>query len=190
MSERRPDFDELVGTDLPAAERERLFRVHELLLEAGPPPELAAVGAAPVAQMRPRRRRGVLLALAAALAAAAFAVGAFVGDRAAGRDVDFEVAMQGTSAAPGANGTLTVFELDDAGNWPMEVAVEGLAPARSGRPYELWLARDGEPAVLCGSFRTDETGAASVPMNAPYKFREFDGWVVVEEGQQAPLLTT
>jgi len=27
-------------------------------------------------------------------------------------------------------------------------------------------------------------------MNAPYKFKEFDGWVVVEEGTQTPLLTT
>ena len=36
-----PDFDELVGgDDLPGPERERLQRVHELLVAAGPPPEL------------------------------------------------------------------------------------------------------------------------------------------------------
>jgi hypothetical protein len=29
-----------------------------------------------------------------------------------------------------------------------------------------------------------------VPMNAPYNFTDFDGWVVVEEGSTAPLLTT
>ncbi len=31
----RPDFDELVGTDLDSAERARLERVHELLVAAG-----------------------------------------------------------------------------------------------------------------------------------------------------------
>ena len=188
MNARRPDFDELVGDDLPAGERERLLKVHELLLEAGPPPDLETT--APLVRLRPRRRRGVLLALAATFVVAAFALGAFVGDRNAGRNVDFRVAMAGTVAAPQAQGTLTVFEVDDAGNWPMEMAVEGLAPAASGRAFELWLTRNGEPAVLCGTFRTDEDGAVSVPMNAPYKFKEFDGWVVVEEGTAAPLLTT
>ena len=188
MSDRRVDFDELVGADLAPGERERLLQVHELLLAAGPPPDVA--GSAPVVPLRARRRRGVVLALAATLAVVAFAAGAIVGDRTAGRDVDFDVAMQGTAAAPDASATLTVFELDEAGNWPMEVAVEGLAPARSGRPYELWLTRGGRLQALCGSFRTYEDGSASVPMNAPYKFKEFDGWVVVEEGAKVPLLTT
>jgi len=31
-----PDFNELVGEDLPAAETERLRRAHDLLLAAGP----------------------------------------------------------------------------------------------------------------------------------------------------------
>ena len=35
-----PDFRELVGEDLPRDEEERLRRVHELLVAAGPPPEL------------------------------------------------------------------------------------------------------------------------------------------------------
>ena len=34
------DFDELVGAETTGAERERLRGVHELLVEAGPPPEL------------------------------------------------------------------------------------------------------------------------------------------------------
>jgi hypothetical protein len=29
-----------------------------------------------------------------------------------------------------------------------------------------------------------------VPMNAPYRFDEYDGWVVVEQGSDTPLLTT
>ena len=33
-------------------------------------------------------------------------------------------------------------------------------------------------------------GTTVVPMNAPWRFDEFDGWVVVEEGSEAPVLTT
>jgi hypothetical protein len=188
MSSRPPDFDDLVGMELPARERERLLQVHELLLRAGPPPDVIAT--APVVELRPRRRRGLPLALAAAFVVAAFSVGFVVGDRAAGRNVDFDVAMQGTASVPAAAATLTVFELDGAGNWPMELEVSGLPPAESGRPFQLWLTSGGELAELCGAFQTSADGSASVPMNAPYAFKAFDGWVVVEEGQQTPLLTT
>ena len=182
-----PSFDDLVATNLDAGERERLLRVHELLLEAGPPPDLPAT--API-RLEPRRRRGALVAIAAALALAIFAVGVVVGDRSAGRSVDFAVGMSGTEAAAGASATLTVFGIDEAGNWPMEMEVRGLPPAASGRPYELWLTRAGEPTALCGSFLTDSDGRAVVPLNAPYRFTDFDGWIVVEEGSSAPLLTT
>ena len=37
---REPTLDELIGADTTGAERERLQHVHELLLEAGPPPEV------------------------------------------------------------------------------------------------------------------------------------------------------
>jgi hypothetical protein len=188
MNERRPpSFDELVGNDLAPAERERMLRVHELLVEAGPPPELVAEAPVP---LHPRRRRGALVAIAAAFAVAVFAVGVAVGDRSARRSVDFVVAMDGTLEASAASASLTVFDLDEAGNWPMEFAVEGLAPAASGRPFELWLTKAGEPAALCGSFVTDVGGTAIVPMNAPYTFTDFDGWVVVEKGSSTPLLTT
>ena len=39
---RPPNFDELVGTDLDPRERDRLHRVHELLLAAGPPPDFTS----------------------------------------------------------------------------------------------------------------------------------------------------
>ena len=71
-----------------------------------------------------------------------------------------------------------------------EVRVAGLPPARSGRPFELWLTEGGKREALCGSFVTTSSGAASVPMNAPYRLDEFDGWVVVEKGSKTPLLTT
>ena len=72
----------------------------------------------------------------------------------------------------------------------MELHVDGLQPARSGRPFELWLTRDGKLAALCGSFLTSDGGTAAVPMNAPYHFDDFDRWVVVVEGSDTALLTT
>jgi hypothetical protein len=181
-----PDFDELVGSDLEPGERARLERVHELLVAAGPPPEPPRTSM----ELRPRRRRGAALAIAAALAVAAFALGAALVDGSAGRSVDFVVSMQGTPAATGAAASLRVFDLDDAGNWPMELTVEGLPPADSGRPFELWLTRGGELAALCGGFLTNDDGSAVVPLNAPYRFDEFDGWVVVQEDSETPLLST
>ena len=182
----RPDFDDLVGEGLDAAEHARLERVHELLLAAGAPPDAVP---APV-ELRPRRRRGAALAIAAALAVAAFALGAALVDGSSGRDVDYVVSMEGTADTPEASGSLVVFEIDDAGNWPMELSVEGLPPAAGGEPFELWLTRDGRLEALCGAFATDGGGSASVPMNAPYAFDDSVGWVVVERGATTPLLTT
>ena len=39
--QRTPDFDDLVGLDVPAGERERLHRAHEVLAQADAPPELS-----------------------------------------------------------------------------------------------------------------------------------------------------
>ena len=182
-----PDFDDLVGTDLEPAERARLERVHDLLVAAGPPPEPSAPA---VVHPMPRRRRGALLAVAAALAVAAFAIGAAVGNHTAGRSVDRVVAMNGTNDASAASASLKVFAADDAGNWPMEMRVVRLEPSARGRPFELWLTKKGQLAALCGSFFTSADGSARVPLNAPYRFTDYDGWVVVEEGSKTPLLTT
>lgn len=187
MSERPPDFGELVGDDLPEAERDRLLRVHDLLIQAGAPPDLPRAIAEPPAPPEdkvirlPRRRAWVAgIAAAAAVALVGFGAGYVVGDR--GPDVERTVVMRGD----GALASLDVFAVDEAGNWPMRLRVEGL-PA--GPTYELWLTRNGELAEQCGVF-TVGTGTTEVPLNAPYKLKEFDGWVVVEAGETAPLLTT
>ena len=190
MTERGPDFDELVGPELDAEERARLLRVHEALVEAGPPPELPSSLAEPptpnVVPLARRRRRAGLLALAAALGAVAFAVGFLVAES-RGPTTDRVIAMTGSG---GASALLAIFEADKAGNWPMELDVERLAPPASGRLYQLWLTKDGELAVLCGSFLAETDGTTVVPMNAPYRLRDFDGWVVVEQGRTTPVLTT
>ncbi len=185
------DLRDLVGDDLEPGERERLQRVHELLDRVGPPPELS-----PGLQARPdpprasviplpRRYRFTALAAAAVVAASLFGVGYLVG--AAGDAVP--VRTLAMSGAGGASATLDLFAEDAAGNWPMELEVEGLAPASGGR-YQLWLTKDGELAALCGSFLVETDGTAAVPMNAPWRFSEFDGWVVVEQGSETPVLTT
>ena len=98
--------------------------------------------------------------------------------------------MTGTAEAPRASASLEIFDADAAGNWPMEISVEGLAPSASGQPYELWLTKGGKLVAFCGSFRAEVDGTTVVPMNAPYKLKEFDGWVVVEEGTIVPILET
>jgi len=193
MTRRGPDFDELVGDDLAASERERLLRIHELLIEAGPPPTMQRPAAPPVGARVyafPRRARLAAVGLAAAVAAAAFALGFLVGDRTAGPGTFEVIPMSGTAQAEGARADIELYDIDEAGNWPMELRVRGLQPPASGRPYELWLTKDGRLAELCGTFLAETDGSTVVPMNAPYKLRDFDEWVVVEEGSETPLLTT
>jgi hypothetical protein len=192
VSRDGPDFDALVGADLDPEERERLLHVHELLVAVGPPPDYAPEAPPVPSEAKvvrfPRPRRFALVAVAAALAVALFGAGFFVGDRTPG--AERVVSMSGTAQAASATASLELFPLDKAGNWPMELEVKGLAPASSGRPYELWLAKGNRLAALCGSFRAEPDGSARVPLNAPYRLSDFDSWVIVEEGTKAPLLTT
>jgi hypothetical protein len=192
-----PDFRELVGDDVAEPERERLRRVHELLVAAGPPPDLPpALERAPTPGGRvtflPRRRRGALLALAAALAAASFGAGYFVADRGAGTSAlarDFVLKMRGTQAAPEAVASLVVFEQDDDGNWPMELTVRNLPPLGEDGRYELLLTRHGAIGPSCGTFFV-RSEKAIAHLNAPYKLRQFDGWVIVREGSREILVRT
>jgi hypothetical protein len=180
-----PDFEELVGTDVRPAERERLRRAHEALLAAGPPPELPAALARPrVGARRPRSRP--LLLLAAALAVAAAALGGWFAGSARGPDLqaDFTLEMRGTQAAPAAAADLVVFEKDEAGNWPMEMTISGLPDGR----YELVLTRDGRAAESCGVFLV--RGRTVTFLNAPYRLREYDGWAVIRPGSGRILLQT
>jgi len=192
MTGTDPNFDELVGTDLGDAERERLRRVHDLLIAAGPPPDFEPAEApeppvATVTRLAPRRGLA-LVALAAAFVVAAFGAGFFVGNRGAGAEQ--VVAMVGTGQAAGASASLEVFAEDPAGNWPMQLEVKGLTRGESERPYELWLTKNGRLAALCGSFLAKPDGTARVRLNAPYRLSDFDSWVVVVEGSRNPLLTT
>lgn len=180
------DLRHLVG-DVEPAELERLQRVHALLERAGPPPELPpALANAPTPPKAkvlpfPRRYRYTAVAAAALVAVGLFGLGYVAG----GGPEPGPVRTVAMSGPQNASAELDVFEVDEAGNWPMELRVQGL---RAGR-YELWLTRGGELAESCGVFAVsgDEV---TVPLNAPFALRQFDGWVVVPSGQDEPVLTT
>lgn len=199
-----PDFRDLVGEDVPADERERLQHVHDLLVTAGPPPELSpdlehapSVGGS--VSLLPRRRLGAALLLAAALAAAVFGGGFLAGAVTHGggkkASAAFVVVMHGTKAAPNALASIRVRDIDSAGNWPMDVTVQGLPRLPRGGYYELYLTRHGHIAASCGTFNVSGQ-KTTVSLNAPYNLKRFDGWVVTrhlpgrpdEAGR--PLLTT
>ena len=193
-----PEFRDLLGDDLPAEDRARLERVHELLLAAGPPPELPpSLAEAPDRASRPpsrlpRRRLGAAFALAAAIALVAFVGGYVAGYERNNFDATREVSMHGTSAAPGARGVIKLGDRDK-GNWPMVLTVRGLPRLPARGYYELFLRRDGH-FLLCGSFNV-EAGATSVDFSVPYLFERTDGWIVTRwrRGEREPgpsLLTT
>jgi len=196
-----PDFEELVGKDLGSAERERLLRAHNLLIAAGPLPELPPSLVDPRATRDEestffnRRRNATVALLAAALAAAAFGIGYLTGDR--GGDafaVRKTVVLHGTPAAPaGAVASIALGDRDDAGNWQMLVRLSNLPELKGGAYYTLWLTRHGRPVVPCGSFVVAEK-TTQVRFTVSYALDRFDGWVVTEQSRERreparPLLT-
>ena len=191
------DFDELVGTDLEPGERERLRRVQDMLVIAGSPPELSPeLEAGPTLAMtigRPRRRirRGVLL-LAAAIAvlALAFTTGYVAGNRGGGGTTSVHtLRLTGTAAAPNAFASLALQPVDASGNWPMQLVATGLPKLPPHGYYAVFLVRDGKIYAPCGSFIVEGTKyGVSVHLNAPYRLRRGDSWVVTRQlpGQHKP----
>ncbi len=188
---REPNFDELVGgDDLSPEEAARLERVHDLLVAAGPPPELPPRLAEPTPAPRedspvaflPRRRTGLALALAAALALITF-VGGFVAGQHRGKPFPTAatVPMHGTPFAANASAVIRIGQDDSDGNWPLKVQVHGLKQLPEGQFYEMYLTRHGKRVATCGTFRL--TSGDSVQLNAPYNLRTYTGWVVTREGR-------
>jgi Anti-sigma-K factor rskA len=179
---RPPDFDDLIGPDVPAEERARLRRAHDMLVAAGPPPDVPQSLEEPPAPGRVvplSRRRSAWLGLAAALAlAAAFAGGFLLGDREETFETRRDVVMRGTDNAPNASAVIELGAADSQGNWPMLVKVRGLKPLPAGGYYELLLTKDGRPLATCGSFKVKAAGDTTVRLGASYDVSKFDGWVI------------
>jgi hypothetical protein len=193
---REPGLDDLIGADATGAERQRLEHVHELLLEAGPPPELSAeLEAGPTLGMtlgkRRRKPRAMLLLAAAVLLGLVFFAGYSVrshgsGSSGVGPHV-MAVALKGTALAPHAQGTIQVWnDTSGNGNWPMTLTVTGLKELPPRATYEVYLVRNGKPWGSCGSFRVGGTGSSdqevTVTLTAPYSLQKGDTWVVTRPG--------
>lgn len=208
---RTPDFEELVGGEVVGDERERLRRTHELLVQAGPPPELSPElepvpwpdeALQPLGLFRtPRKREGWSRFQVVLAAAAVLVVGFLIGQALASRSNSFTTArvvkMHGTKAAPNAFAAVDLGHEGRDGNWPMQVTVTDLAPAQNGGYYNLWLSFHGRPVALCGTFNTHLTGDTSVRMSAAYDLThmKFDGWIVTRQTagipeRQAPTVLT
>lgn len=188
MSATPPFFDDLVAADDPA--RERLLAAHELLIAAGPqpelPPELAHAPAPPDGKVVPfARRRFTAIGAVAIAATVLFGIGYAVGGRDGPGTPVQTITLRG---ANDARATIDVLAQDEAGNWPMTLTVSGLPALPKGSTYTLWLTKDGKLAEPCGAFVV-AGGTTRVPLNAPYPLKKFDGWVVVKTGTTQPLLT-
>lgn len=174
------DFEQLTE-DLSSDEQERLRRVHDLLLDAGPPQEL------PASLRRPPRpagalftgRRPVAVGLAAALALAlgSFTLGYFVKDGGGDFETVRTVSMRGVGSEADATGTIELGRRDNAGNFPLRLRVQGLRQVGPEGYYELLLTREGKAIAACGSFKV-EADQTSVSLDVGYAIERFDGWVV------------
>jgi hypothetical protein len=198
-------------------EEARLRRVHEMLVAAGPPPELPpSLEEAPVIRPEherrrrpalttlPRRRLGAVLVAAAGVAAAAFFVGYLVGNVGSGSQTNdvVSIPMRPTAIAPKTAGAVIALEKTGGdSNVPMTLTVSGLKKLPKGSYYELWLTRavtkggttTQKLIVSCGTF-LQSSDRVEVKMNAPYTLDKHPGWVVTRHVRgvttQPVVLTT
>jgi hypothetical protein len=130
--------------------------------------------------VRQRRRLAAGLALAAALAAATFGIGVWVGGGSDSIEVVEQIVLEPTSATSDAQMVIDVFPVDDPGNWAMQADASGLEPLPAGGYYEVWLTRGKKLVASCGRFVVGADGRAeNVWLNAPYKLLRYDRWVVI-----------
>lgn len=190
-----PEFDDLVGRDLELGERERLRHVHDLLVQAGPPPELPPqIEAGPTLAMtlsrKPRKgsRRLALLAAALCVLALVFIGGYVAGNHGGGLASARTIELHGTAAAPGALASLKVLPADGAGNWPMTLSATGLPKLGPKDYFEVYVLRHGKIFAPCGSFvaKSGTDTAVQVSLNAPYKLEPGDTWVVTQHAWDEP----
>ena len=193
-----PRFDDLVGHDVPAEERERLRRAHDALIAAGAPAELSSALQHPPgtpaydAEVRvlpryyPPKWAAAAALVAAAVAAVAFGIGYLVGKPESGRVVAQQqtaervVTLRGASE-PDAVAVVEIEQEDDHGNRPMRVIVEGLPQLGGGDYYTLFMTKKGKPVVPCGTLNVEGDGKrTAVRLNSAYELDSFDGLALAE----------
>jgi hypothetical protein len=191
---KHPDFDDLIEGDVPPEERARLYRTHELLIQAGPPPELSPElesvpwpddALAPVFGRRRKPQRGRRPVLLAAALATAIFVGFVLGQATTSDSTSISarqtVQLHGTKLARSAFASLELGSASPSGNWPMVLHVRGLPKLAKGGYYDLYLTKGGVPLVSCGTFNARRETV--VRMSAAYNLEKFDknGWVIVRK---------
>src|SRR5581483_3377553 len=120
------------GDEGTPEELAKLRRAHDLLIAAGPPPELSPrLAEPPQTHERERfgwwhaRRNQIAFGLAAAAAAAAFGVGYLVGMGPDNFSASRSLEMHGVGQLASARATLAVGDQDPAGNYPLKMTVRG-----------------------------------------------------------------
>ena len=175
-----PEFRDLVGDDLSPEEGARLERVHDMLIAAGPPPELPpelqeVPSERPVATpiVLPRRRVGAAIALAATIALVAFLGGFIAGHSGAG---DSFQSVRNVTLGNGQAKAVVRFAPKDAnGNTTMDVKVEDLRPLPRRDYYVLLMTKNGKPVVECGTFNLRRGGPTTFKFTVAYDPSDFDG---------------
>lgn len=186
------NFDDIVDRGgLSADEEARLRRVHDLLVQAGPPPDLppglerppTAPAEAELVQfpLLPHRRWALAAVAAVALVVLAFG-GGYLAGHAKTKPTSFATKRVVPMHGGNALALLRVAPKDSAGNWPMELEINNLPTQNDPRAYyELWLTRNGKPVARCGTFRVNPR-TTTVRLSVPYDFKRFSGWVVTRQG--------
>ena len=200
MTDRTPDFSELIGEDLPAEERARLESAHQMMVTAGPLPELPlSLQKPPVVDDRHDasaafqflpRKGGRIMTLAAGFAL--LAPDHRLRDRQPPQRLHDGLHRhdEGNGGGAGSSGRPQRRSDRLGRNWPLELKVSGLKQLPDGSWYTLYLTKKRKPVESCGTFRV-QAGTTTVRMNAPYHFSDYDGWVVTattKSGKPGPAL--
>jgi hypothetical protein len=185
------DFRDLVGDDLSQEERAKLERVDRLLRSIPAPPS-EVPGSLDRAVNRigtehrhwTPRRLAAAVALAVTLAALFFGVGRWT----TGGEPHYRASIQMKPAAsnPRASALIKLGDRDANGNWKLRLQVDGLPELGGDGYYVLWLAKDGEYAATCGTFKV--RGDTTIDMTVSYRLSEYDAWVISEAQDDAPWL--
>jgi len=189
-----PDLRDLLGDDLPPEEAGRLGRVHDLLVAAGPPPELSPAlertpppPTATITRLVARRWKATAL-LAAAVAVAAFGLGYLAGSSGNGNSGSGEafaaqrvVRLHGSGAMREATVVVRLGKRDSTGNLPMAVRAEGLRHLPPGQFYYLYMTKGGKRIVVCASFNVDGGNKeTTLRFVVGYPLKPFDGFAVAQ----------
>jgi hypothetical protein len=187
------EFEELVDlSGLTPEERSRLKRVHEMLVAAGPPPELPGELTRPpadveaeVVPLESRRRRGrtpaIGILIAATVAVACFGGGYLLANQGQSSNAIHAVRvvpLSGVSTQPSSSASLRVGSADKSGNWPLQLTVAGLKPLPDESRYYLMVWQHGKPTVSCGTFGVSRGAPTTVTFNVAYKITPKTRWVV------------